>query len=161
MPSAHREIQVVRAGDRLQHDRAVLGVAAHRADLVERPAGGHHAEAADAAERRSQADDAAADRRRKNRAARIGADRERRPDPRPSPRPDPADDPLDPSRGIPRVVGAAARPLIAERQFARGELGDEHRARVVQPLTTAASSSKVWSLASASRPTASDSPSRR
>src|SRR5689334_4335467 len=53
------EVHTVRSGDRMQHDRTILGMTAHRSDLVQRPSRSHDAIAADASERRPQSDQAA------------------------------------------------------------------------------------------------------
>ena len=132
MSLAHGEVLIVRPSRRAQDDGAVLRVAAHRPDLVERRARSHHAVAAHAAERRAQADETAADRRRQDRSAGVGSDRE-----------------ADEARGgrgawtrrrsarsfrrVPRIVRASAGPLIAERELAGRELRDEHGAGRVQP----------------------------
>ena len=114
----HAHVAAVRLGDRLHDDRAVLGVAADRAEPILRPRQRHHAVAADAAERRTQAGEAAARRRAQNRSARLGADaepdaaggRRRRGTGRRSARS---------LRRIPRVLGLAAEPLIAARPARR------------------------------------------
>ena len=45
----------------------------------------------------------------------------------------PADEPLDPRRDVPRIVRAAAIPLVALREQSGRELRDQHRAGVAQP----------------------------
>ena len=73
----HRIVAAVGAVDGVEHKRAVLRGAAHRPDLVHRPAERHRAVAADAAVSRAQPGNAACCRRRDDGAQRLGADRKR------------------------------------------------------------------------------------
>ena len=66
-----------RPDDGLEHEAAVVGGAAHRAEPVERPAQRHRAEPADPAVGRPQAGQAGPGGREDDRAAGVGADRER------------------------------------------------------------------------------------
>src|ERR671928_108948 len=60
------------AGERLEHERAVLGGAGHRAGVVERPGEGQYPRLAHPAEGRLEAGDAAERGRPADRAARVG-----------------------------------------------------------------------------------------
>ena len=46
---------------------------------------------------------------------------------------EPADEPLEPCFGVPRIAGHAAEPLVAHGQCAERQLGDQHRAGLLQP----------------------------
>ena len=62
------------AGERLQHQRAILGGPRHRADMVEAEGGRRDAGAADETVGRLEPGDAAKGRRAADRAAGVGAD---------------------------------------------------------------------------------------
>ena len=127
------EVEVVGAGDGVEDQRVVLDGAGHRANLVERVARRHDAVAADPSEGGTEPHDPATDRRRQDRTAGIGADGE-------------ADETGGGSAagtrrgstrsllGVPRVVRAAAEPLVSEGELAGRELGDQHRSSRVEPL---------------------------
>ncbi len=71
-----RHVARIGSADRAQHEHRVFDAAGHRSELVERPAERHRAGARHATERRTQACDTAAHRRRDDAPAGLAADRE-------------------------------------------------------------------------------------
>ena len=156
----HRIVDAVGALDRVEHERAVLGAAADRAELVGRPRERHRAGARHAAERRPEAGHAAGARRRGDRAVRLRADAE-----------------SDAARGrcrrrtggrsartglrVPRIARAFLPPAIALGERAECELGDENGARLVEAGDDRAPRSRTSGSDRGRRPTSWDSPSPR
>ena len=134
-PERHVEDGVVlpvRAVDGIEHERAILCRAAHRADGVLRPRQGHRPVSADSPERGPHAGDAVARRRLNDRAARVGPDGKRH---------------QSGSRRraragrrarrillrVPGVPCDAAEPLCRQRECPGRQFRDEDRARLPQP----------------------------
>ena len=129
-------VAIVATGDRVEQRRRVAGVAGERPDLVERAGERDDAVAADPAVGRLHPDDPAQRRRLADRAAGVGADRERRVEGRHRRRRAAAaaarhavERPRVGRRAVGRVLGGRAH-----RELVHVGLAEDHRARLAQPL---------------------------
>ena len=127
------QVAGVRTGNAIEHEQGVFNAARHGTELVEGPAKSHGAGARNAAVGGAQASDAAAHAGADDAAAGFAADGE-------------GDETC--SRGsagagartgrtffeIPGIHRLTAKPDVVERERAHAELGDQHRAGLVETL---------------------------